>query len=157
MLTPHRTLLPVNRLRNEMDQLFQGVLGSFFEPTRARSSDPALDILETEDGYSVEVTVPGYTLEDLDVSVANDTLTIRGERQGEAESRGGTYLRRERRRTSFQRQVKLPTSIDNEKIEASLENGILTVRLPKSAAAQPRQIEVKVTPPRLETDAETEA
>ncbi len=145
MIPTQRSSSPVNRLRSEMDELFNGVFGNFFQqPTRTRSSDPALDIFENADGYRVEVAVPGLSLDELDVSVAENTMTIRGERQGE-ETRGGTYLRRERRRTGFQRAVMLPKTVNPDGIEASLENGILTICIPRAEAAKPRQIEVRVT------------
>jgi HSP20 family protein len=123
---------------NEMERAF----GRFFED-RSTYSGVAVDIRETEDGYVVEADLPGLTEKDIDVKVENDILTLSSAREEKKEEQRNGYLMRERRSASFRRSFYLPQDIDREKIEARLENGLLTVHLHKSEAAKPRQIEVK--------------
>src|SRR5919108_3666932 len=98
-------------LREAMNQLFEE---SYVSPRRGRSSQgfvPALDLSETDDAYLVEATVPGLKPEDLDITVENNVLSIKGNLQQETEDRKRNYHRIERRYGSFQRTISLPSSI----------------------------------------------
>jgi HSP20 family protein len=125
-------------LWNEMDRAF----GRFFED-RSTTNGVAVDIREEEHGYVVEADLPGMTEKDIDVKVENDILTLSSVHEESKEEERNGYLMRERRSAKFRRSFYLPKDVDREKIEAKLENGLLTVHLHKSEAAKPRQIEVK--------------
>ncbi|NOZ72697.1 MAG: Hsp20/alpha crystallin family protein [Chloroflexi bacterium] len=102
----------------------------------------ALDIAETDDAYHVEAAIPGVKPEDLDISVVDNVLTIKGEIKREEELKDEQYHLRERRYGSFSRAVTLPSKVDADAIEAVYENGILKLTIPKSEEAKPRRIAV---------------
>src|SRR5262249_40265972 len=103
---------------------------------------PPVDIEETDDSYVVEMDLPGVRTEDINVELRdNDELRITG--QYPERERMGVLRRRTRRSGQFEYDVVLPGEVDPEKIDAMLENGVLTVRLAKSASAKARQIAVK--------------
>ncbi|WP_378741289.1 Hsp20/alpha crystallin family protein [Nocardia brasiliensis] len=102
---------------------------------------PLADLSETEDAYLVEIDLPGVRREDVDIDLSGQDLTIQGEvKQTEHQ---GVFRRRTRRTGQFTYRLTLPQNVDAEKVEASLANGVLTVRVPKSEAAKPRRIEIK--------------
>ena len=103
---------------------------------------PALDIRETEDRFEVTVDLPGMRSGDVEVTFEDGTLTIRGQREFTREEGEGQYHRIERSYGSFARSVRLPRVADAERIEASFDNGVLTVLVPKRDEAKPRTIEV---------------
>ena len=114
------------------------------EPRTSRPWSPAVDILETEDELVVKADVPDVKLEDIDVRVENQTLSIKGERRFEEDSAGQGYHRIERSYGSFVRSFAVPSSVDTEKVSADYKNGVLTVKLPKKEAAKPKQVRVEV-------------
>jgi HSP20 family protein len=91
----------------------------------------------------VKAELPGVKPEEVDVSVVEDVLTIKGEHREEKEEKETSYLRRELSYGSFARSVRLPTSVDSNKAEAVFENGVLTLTLPKAEEVKPKQIKVK--------------
>lgn len=105
---------------------------------------PAIDIHEDENQYTLKADLPGIKKEDLSLTVVENVVTIKGERKQEMEKKEKGYHRIERSYGSFQRAFQIPGGVDANKVEASFENGVLTVALPKPEAAKPRQIEVKV-------------
>ena len=107
---------------------------------------PAVDIVERDEEFIAKVELPGVRKEDVNITVQENTLTIRGEKQQEKkqEKREDKYHRLERFTGSFQRSFTLPGSIKNDGIEAEYADGILTVRLPKAEHAKMKQIEIKV-------------
>ena len=105
---------------------------------------PAVDIYETENELVLKADLPDVDLKDIDVRVENQTLTIAGERKFEQAESGKGYHRIERNYGSFVRSFAVPNSFDTEKIGADYKNGVLTVTLPKTEAAKPRQIKVEV-------------
>ena len=105
---------------------------------------PAVDIKEEADGYVVNVELPGVKKDDVKITVESNVLTIRGEKKEEKNAKEGNFQRVERSYGSFQRSFTLPSTVKNEKIEASYNDGVLTVTLPKAEEAKPKQIEVKV-------------
>jgi len=111
-------------------------------PSQAGHSTLPLDIGETEDGFVVKAALPGVKPEDVQITVHGDTLTIRAESQAEEEKKGEHWHVRERRFGSFQRAVALTTPVNSDKAQAHFEHGILTLTLPKSESARPRQIKV---------------
>jgi HSP20 family protein len=133
---PFRELMS---FRNAFDRLFDN---SMFEPGLDFNitGQLALDIAETEDEF--EVKAGGINPDDLDVSIANNTLTIRGETKEEQEKKDAQYHLRERRYGSFSRSITLPAEINAEEIDAKYDAGILTLRLPKSEAVKPKRIPI---------------
>lgn len=103
----------------------------------------ALDVAEEDDTYIVKASVPGVKPEEIDVTLVGNTLTIKGEFKQDQEHKEDTYHMRERRWGSFVRSITLPTHVNADAIEAGNEDGVLTLRLPKSEAVKPRKIAVK--------------
>ena len=136
----------LNRIRSEIDRIFQDPFSlvtqgtSFFE-----GWTPALDIYEDKDKYVAKAELPGMKKEDIDVSLEGDTLTISGERKQEEEKKEGDTYRSERYFGRFQRIVTLPAAVDANKIQATYKDGVLTVTVPKTEEAKPKQIEVKTS------------
>ena len=131
-------------LREAMQQLMEE---SFVRPGAATrgggAQQLALDAHEEDDAYVVRASLPGVKPEDIQVSVLGDTLTIRAETGGQSEQSRGNYLVRERHTGTFHRSLTLPAQIDSNAVDAQYEHGVLTLRLPKSPAAQPRRIQVR--------------
>lgn len=101
---------------------------------------PSFDVKETEDAYELTADMPGVNEDDLDVDLSGNRLTISGKREQEERHEEETYYAVERSYGSFTRSFTLPEDIDPEKCEASLENGVLKVRLHKSEERQPRRV-----------------
>jgi len=129
----HRDL---DRLFNELQTGF----GGLWPPDE--HAFPPLNIREDKERLHVEADVPGFKMEDLEVSVVADQLTIKGRREFPTEE-GTTFHRRERRAGEFTRTLTLPAEVDADKIEATLKDGVLTVVMPKAEAARTRKITVK--------------
>ena len=132
----------LDRMRRQMDRLFEGLAGwPFREPTAGVF--PLTNVTEDKDNYYVRAELPGMAADEIDISMTGDALSISGERKIPAEEEGAKYHRREREAGKFSRMISLPGHIDTEKAEASCTDGVLTVVVPKTAAAKPRQISVK--------------
>lgn len=134
-----------DRLRDEINSLFE--FDSWPENTGLfdRSFSPSLDVEERDDEFTVTVDLPGVSEKDIDITVANNVLTIRGEKHGEKEANEKSrYYRKETWSGTFQRTVSLPNTVDAEKVKAGMENGVLSVHLPKREEAKPRRITVNV-------------
>jgi len=114
------------------------------EPRAGRPWSPAVDIFETEDELVLKADVPEVELKDIDVRVENQTLTLSGERKFEKEDTTKGYHRIERAYGEFTRTFTLPSTVDTEQVAAEYHNGVLTVKLPKKAAAKPRQVKIDV-------------
>jgi HSP20 family protein len=131
-------------LRDAMNSLFQE---SFVRPGGMSAPNVhaalPLDVSETEDAFVVKASLPGVKPDDVQITVQGDTLTIRGESKAEEEKDGEHWHLRERRFGSFQRSVSLPLPVNSDQSEARYEHGVLTLTLPKSEAAKPRQIKIK--------------
>lgn len=129
-----------DRMRRLLDETFAG---GFATPSLAGGLgwSPLVDVEETDDAYIVEADLPGVKRNDVDVELVGSELTISGEIK-ERERTG--LLRRQARRTGrFDYRVTLPDHVESDQIEASLNEGVLTVRVPKSEQAQRRKIEIK--------------
>lgn len=116
-------------------------------PVRAavRSAAPAINIIGSETELVIEAEMPGLTLDDIEIVLNADELTIRGERRTVLPE-NAAVLRQERPSGSFERSFTLPAEIDSERATASLEHGVLTISLPKSKASRPRRLEINGTP-----------
>ena len=105
---------------------------------------PAVDIYEDEKRIVLKLEVPGIPEKDLDVTVENNTLVVKGERKFEKEEKEENFHRIERRYGSFSRAFTLPTTVEPENIDAKYENGVLKLELKKKPEAQPKQIKVNI-------------
>lgn len=130
-------------LREAMNQLLEE---SFVRPGQARNGGfvPALDVSETAEAYVIEAAVPGLKSEDLDVTIENGVLTIKGEVKQETEEKKRNFHRIERRFGAFSRSVSLPTRVNTDAIHARLEHGVLRLEIPKAEEVKPRKISVAV-------------
>ena len=136
----------LNRIRSEIDRFFQDPFSALTQGTSFFEGwTPALDIYEDKDKYVVKAELPGLKNEDIDVSLEGNTLTISGERKREEEKEEGDTYRSERYFGRFQRTVTLPAAVDASKIQATYKDGVLTVTVPKTEEAKPKQIEVKTS------------
>jgi len=131
-------------LREAMDRLFED---SFVgrrprEWTTALEGTLALDVYQTDDATVIKSSVPGLKPEEIDISITGNTLTISGESKQEEEVKEENYIRRERRYGSFSRSVVLPEGLEPDKAEASFEDGVLTLSIPKAPESKPKVIKV---------------
>ncbi len=131
----------MERLRREMNRLFSDWP---WRTTRwaTAPSYPAMNVWMDENGVILTAELPGVKLEDIDISIEEDTLTLRGERRPD-EQEGVTYHRRERRFGSFLRTFRLPFRVDAEQVEATFKNGVLNIVLPRAEEDKPKKITVK--------------
>jgi HSP20 family protein len=129
----------VDALHREMDRLFEGMWGEggplLGEWTR-RDVMPQLDVSEDDKAFHVKVELPGLDEKDVDVTLSDRVLQIRGEKKEEKETKEKDYHRRERTYGAFRRSIEIPTAVDASKIEASFRKGVLTIDLPKTKEAQ---------------------
>ena len=105
---------------------------------------PSVDVFEADNEIVLRAELPGLSEEDVEITLENGRLTVRGEKKMEKEEVEGEYRRVESRYGSFVRSFSVPNTVDREKIEATFEKGVLQVSLPKAEAAKPQRIEVKV-------------
>ena len=134
-------------LRQAMDRLFED---SFVRPrpwgsNLIEGTTLPLDVSSTADELVVEAALPGVKPEDVDITIENGTLTIRGQSSSERRAEEGDYLVQEIRRGEFSRSITLPSGLEPDKASASFENGVLTLRVPKAEQVKPRQIRISPT------------
>lgn len=138
---------PFAELQREIDRVFNTVFGAHFgSPGRMRIGYvyPPMNVRETADEYIVECEAPGLEMDDLEVYVTGDQLTVSGRRASAIPEDGVTLHRHERESGKFSRAVTLPGPVDSAKTVASLADGVLTVRIPKAEETKPKRINVKV-------------
>ena len=160
--TPVRMPDSLQAFRSEMDRLFDRFAGGFGLPAFRRMFDlerpwwpetsvsfsaPAVDVTEDDKAYKITAELPGLEQKNIDVTVLGDMLTLKGEKRYEKDEEDKNRHMSERAYGAFQRSFALPEGIDRDKIAASLDKGVLTVTLPKTAEVQKQQkkIEVKST------------
>ncbi len=133
----------------EMDRLFDSMSSSQpfgFVPTiHSQWAYPAINVWEDQDHLYAEAELPGLKMDDIEVLVTEDQLTIRGTRRIDVPE-DARALRRERAIGTFERTIGLPAPVETDHVEAKLSHGVLSIMLPKIAAAKPRKIEVKALP-----------
>ncbi len=150
---------PLQAFHAEMDRLFDRFTRGFGLPSFGRIFDtepswpavmpftgmgPAVDVTEDEKAYAVTAELPGLEEKDVEVTVSGDTLTIKGEKHAEKEDTGKNYYVSERSYGAFQRMFTLPDGVDRDAIGANFAKGVLTVTLPKTAAAQKEQKKIEI-------------
>jgi len=130
-----------NQLRREINRLMENV-GDYPQAFFGGRSFPALNLWEEGDDLCVEAEVPGLGMDQIDVHIAANELTIKGERQP-MEGENLSYHRQERGTGTFSRSITLPLEVDPDRVRASLKSGVLTITLPKGAEARTRKISVQ--------------
>lgn len=123
----------LSSLQDELNHLFD---------SSANSWVPALDVHEDKESYTVCVELPGLNLEDIQVQLQDDSLVISGERKGQEKQEGTEIHRQERSYGKFSRALTFPTAVNGDKIKASYKAGVLTVTVPKTEEAKPKQITI---------------
>ncbi|MGQ9510267.1 MAG: Hsp20/alpha crystallin family protein [Thermodesulfobacteriota bacterium] len=144
-IVPWRPFRELDRIRREVDRLWD----SFFEKRPARIEEvsewfPSLDVSETDSEYIIKVEVPGIDPKDINISLMNNILTIKGEKKQEKEEKEENYHLLERSYGSFTRSIRIPSQIQNDHINASYKNGVLKIILPKTEEAKKKEIKIKV-------------
>ncbi len=138
---------PFRELEREMDELFSRFFRDWPWPRLAgggRGWLPPVDMVDRKDEIVLRADLPGLEQKDVEVTVEEGVLTIRGERKAEREVKEEDYYCCERWAGTFERSVMLPPGVDPDKIRATFRNGVLEVRLPKTREARGKKIEIKV-------------
>ena len=141
-----RNVFPLFDLNREMGRLFGDLLDGrlpFHAHDSQASPFPAINVWESDADVFVETEVPGLKMDDIEIQLLGDELSIKGRREA-ATNDGVTHHRRERFSGSFERVLTIPVEIEAEKVRAELHDGVLTITLPKAAAARPKKIEVNL-------------
>lgn len=125
------------RMQNEMDRLFQSVNDSY------APGFPAVNIFTSDDNVVVAAELPGVPADKVDISVLDDTLTIKGNREADAAPEGATSHRSERGSGEFSRSFRLPFRVEAGSVDAKFENGVLEITLPRAEADRPQRIAVQ--------------
>jgi HSP20 family protein len=133
---------PWTLMRQEMNDLFENAWGGA-AAFSAGTFSPALDVVEKDNSFELQMDVPGLDAKDLDIQVQGNSVTVSGHRKSEKEEKGKTFHRIERRAGSFSRTITLPCSVSEKEVAAEYINGVLNVILPKCEKARPSKITVK--------------
>ena len=144
-------LVPWERERSLISRPYRSLLDSFFEefrlPSLFREEErewiPALDMSETDKEIIVQMEVPGIDPKDIEVTLTNNVLTIKGEKKLERKEEGEDFHRIERRFGTFSRSIRLPVEVNADAVEATYKNGVLKLVLPKTEESRAKRIEVK--------------
>ena len=144
-ITPWRPFREMEEMERRLDEIF----GRPFLPREWRRFPveekewlPAVEMFEKEDKFVVRAELPGMRQEDVDISVTDDTLTIKGEKKSESEVKEENYYFSERAYGSFFRSIAIPSNVDAKKIDACFEDGVLEVSMPKAAEVKPRKVTI---------------
>lgn len=128
---------PILDLQREFNRLFEDAFkGSGMAPSLGAAEAPRMNLCETDTGYRLEAELPGVSEDDVEITLADDVLTIRGEKKGEHSEQRENYHVMERSYGSFARSIRLPFTVSPDEVGASFRDGLLTVTLPKKAARQ---------------------
>jgi HSP20 family protein len=141
---PTRDLLSI---REEMNRLFDDFFTGWPERRRGLLEGewaPSVNVAETDEDIVVTAELPGVKQDDVDITITNDVLTLKGEKKEEKEVQKKNYHRIERSYGSFQRSVSLPTGVQADKAKAKYKDGVLQITIPKVEEAKPKQIKINV-------------
>lgn len=148
---------PFDSLRNQVDRLFRDFehgfpqsplyrdIDTFWHRDFASAVTPAIDVVEKDNAFGLTAEIPGLDAKNIELSLSDDVLTIKGEKSEEKEEKTKDRYVSERRYGSFRRSLQLPASVDAGKIEATYKSGVLTVKLPKSEEAKKKQTVIPIT------------
>ena len=141
----------MERLQDQINRAFNTSLGEWPGVSGWGTAFPSVDVYQDKDNLIVTAEVPGLDQKDVDLSITGNTIALKGKKKHESEVKeegllrnGGDFQRVERSYGSFQRVIDLPCEVDAAKAKAKLENGVLTVTLPKSEAHKPKHISINV-------------
>ena len=145
-LTTRRPMRNLFGLHNEMGRIFGDLFASQEGETDAEESYwmPTVDVSETENDFEIRAELPGVSESDVNVSVTDNRLTVKGEKRQETETDGKNYHRVERRYGSFQRSFTLPRNVETSNIKAGFQDGVLTLTIPKAEEAKPTEIPISI-------------
>ncbi|HEX9443103.1 MAG TPA: Hsp20/alpha crystallin family protein [Candidatus Binatia bacterium] len=150
-VVPIRPMAEIARWEREMDRMLGSFLGGRFPfvsddrwMERLGVREPAVDIYEDGDDLVVKAEMPGLDADDIDVTLTDHLLILRGEKQKEEEVNENDYYRSERVYGAFVRSIPLPAETDTENVRANFKNGVLEIRLPKSEAAKKKEVKINV-------------
>ncbi|HXV84367.1 MAG TPA: Hsp20/alpha crystallin family protein [Candidatus Binatia bacterium] len=151
-ITPWRPFADVSKWEREMDRMFNDVFARRMRPWwpalwsggDGEFTAPVVDVYEEKDEIVVKAELPGLEKNDIQVSISDSQMTLKGEKKKEEKTEGENYYKRERSYGAFLRSVELPTDVQADKVKASFKNGVLEVRLPKSEEAKTKTIKVKI-------------
>jgi len=139
---------PYRELRQMEDAVNRVWRGLGVRPSPAEGAEDwniLIDVVQKGDELSVIASLPGVDPDEIDVAVEDNVLTLKAVRKGEVEDKGSRYLIRERPAGSFYRALRLPQTVDTNKIQSYYENGVLTITMPKAEEKKKKQIRVSVT------------
>jgi len=137
---------PIQELKKEMDRIWQEFFGKGYVPEKWEGIEwiPAVDVSETDDAVIVKVDVPGVNPEDMEISLVDNVLVIKGEKKREEEEKKENFYRMERFYGSFMRSIQLPCEVEEDKIEATYKDGVLKIVLPKKPEEKKKVIKINV-------------
>jgi len=146
VLTRWEPFREATSLQDRMKRLFNEQFANIGseESLAVGSFVPAVDVYEDEHAIQLKFEVPGLDEKEIDIRLENSVLTVKGERKIEKETKEENYRRVERRYGTFTRSFTLPNTVSSEKIHAAYDKGVLTISLPKTEAAKPKQIKIEV-------------
>lgn len=142
---------PFIRLHNEVDRLF-GEFSDFFSPTRFRGLEqfeelnlaPSMDVVEDKDHFSIQLEMPGMDEKDIHLSIADNVLTISGEKSISKKNKHKKYVSREISYGKYERSISLPSSVNVDEVKANFKKGMLWVQLPKKEEATSGSRDIKI-------------
>jgi HSP20 family protein len=152
-VAPRRSLMDLGRWERDMDRMMEDFFGRRFRPWSPERwfggegfdmKTPAVDVFEEKDDVVVKAEIPGMDKDNIEVTLSDSTLTIKGEKKKEEEIKEENYYRSERSYGSFVRTLELPKEVHADKVKAIFKNGVLEVRMPKTEEAKAKEIKVKV-------------
>lgn len=145
-------LKELENMRREMDRILEEIIPTHLRHSgedwkrdaEKRNATPAIDIIEKNGDTVIKAELPGVAKEDISIALQEDILSIRGEIKGEPDVKDEQYTYRERNYKAYSRSIKIPFKVNQEKIAASLKDGILTVTLPKAEDLKPKKIAINI-------------
>ena len=150
-VTPWRPFMDLARWDRDMERIMGDFFGRrpwwperWFRTEGMELTAPVVDLFEEKDDIVVKAELPGIEKDNIEVNLADHTLTIKGEKKKEEEIKEENYYRAERSYGSFVRTLELPKDVHTDKVKATFKNGILEVRLPKTEEAKAKEVKVKV-------------
>ena len=152
-VTPWRPFMDLTRWEHDMDHMMEDFFGRrlrpwwperWFKGDGFEVRSPAVDLFEEKDDIVVKAELPGMDKDNIEVNLTENRLTIKGEKKKAEEVKEENYYRSERSYGSFVRNIELPKAVHADKVTASVKNGILEVRIPKTEEAKAKEIKVKV-------------
>jgi HSP20 family protein len=146
-ITPWKPFRELERMRREIDRVWDSFFGEkpLMKAGEVGEWLPSLDVAETNNDIVVKAEIPGMDPKDIDISLSNDILTIKGEKKQEKEEKEENYHLIERSYGKFVRSVRLPGEVKSAKINASYKDGVLNITLPKSEEAKKKEVKIKIT------------